>query len=167
MWKQYFGPYSVIVGLDIDPVCQQVAEDQIHIRIGNQSDTDFLQRVLDEFGTPDIIIDDGSHMMQDMRKSFLYLYRRLPDNGVYIVEDMHTCYWPDFGGGYRAEGSFMEFCKGHIDLLNAHHTKGRLKPTEFTDSTFSVCFYDSVVVFEKRKRASRLKSVTTGTIQNQ
>jgi len=38
MWRRYFGPYARIVGIDIDPNCQQHEEDGIFIRIGDQSD---------------------------------------------------------------------------------------------------------------------------------
>ena len=36
-----------------------------------------------------------------------------------------------------------------IDKLNAHHTRGDVAPDSFTDTTLSMHFYDSVVVFEK------------------
>ena len=42
LWKQYFGPYARIVGLDIRPKCKAFEEDQIHVRIGDQSDEQFL-----------------------------------------------------------------------------------------------------------------------------
>jgi hypothetical protein len=29
----------------------------------------FLQQIIDEFGSPDVVLDDGSHMMSDMRAS--------------------------------------------------------------------------------------------------
>jgi hypothetical protein len=35
------------------------------------------------------------------------------------------------------------------DQLNADNTKGELEPTEFTRTTGSISFYDSVVAFEK------------------
>jgi hypothetical protein len=163
-WKQYFGSHVTLVGIDIDPNCTRCAEAQVHIRIGNQSDTVFLQEILDEFGTPEIIIDDGSHMMKDMRESFFYLYPKLPDNSVYIIEDMHTCYWENFGGGLRSPNSFMETCKDLVDELNAYHTQGKILPNIFTNTTFSVCFYDSVVVFEKKRRPAGLCALFSGTV---
>ena len=164
LWKQYLGPFAVIVGIDIDPACAQCAEEQIHIRIGNQNDTAFLQNIINEFGPPDIVIDDGSHIMNDMKETFFHMYTQMPDNGVYIVEDLHTCYWPEFKGGLRAQGSFIEICKNLVDSLNAYHSQGRLKPTSFTDTTYSISFYDSMVVFEKKKRPKNLKAIITGTL---
>ncbi|MBV8898092.1 MAG: class I SAM-dependent methyltransferase, partial [Acidobacteriaceae bacterium] len=56
MWKRYFGPFAQIVGIDIDPASKQFEETQIHVRIGDQADTRFLRSVLDEFGSPDIVL---------------------------------------------------------------------------------------------------------------
>jgi SAM-dependent methyltransferase len=149
MWKRFLGPHATIVGIDIQPRCRDYEEDQIHIRIGSQQDTVFLQSVLDEFGPPDIVLDDGSHVMSQIAASFAFLYPTLSKNGVYLVEDLHTAYWEDYEGGLRREGSFIERAKTLIDELNADHTRGQLPPTDFTRTTLSMHFYDSIVVFER------------------
>jgi SAM-dependent methyltransferase len=149
MWKQYFGPHARIVGIDINPRCKRFAEDQIEIHIGNQEDPAFLQRVIDQVGIPDIVVDDGSHVMSHIVATFNVLYPRMLKNGVYLVEDLHTAYWKEYEGGLRRPGSFIEICKNLIDELNAEHSRGALPPTEFTRSTTAMHFYDSVVVFER------------------
>lgn len=149
MWKRYFGPHARIYSLDIRPAVANYAEDQIEFRIGDQGDVEFLARVIKETGPPDVILDDGSHKMQHMLASFEFLYPLVSKNGVYAIEDMHTCYWPAYGGGLRAPESFMEHCKTLIDELNADFTKGALAPNAFTRSTLSMHFYDSMVFFEK------------------
>jgi SAM-dependent methyltransferase len=149
LWKEWFGPQATIVGLDIDPEASEFEEDQIHVRIGDQGDTRFLASVLDEFGTPDAILDDGSHRMADLLKSFRFLYPNIASDGVYAVEDAHTSYWPRYGGGLRKRGTFIERSKRLIDELNAHSVRGRDLVTPFTDSTVSICFYESMVVFER------------------
>jgi hypothetical protein len=148
LWKRYFGPYAQIVGLDIRDK-SKFEEDQIAIRVGDQADPAVLQGLLDEFGSPDVLLDDGSHVMSDIEATFRFLYPRLARDGVYVVEDLHTAYWPDFGGGLRAPGSFIEIAKDFIDALNADHAKGAVSPTEFTATTLSMHFYDSMVVFER------------------
>jgi SAM-dependent methyltransferase len=155
MWKRYLGPHAQIVGLDINPECKQFEEDQIAIRIGNQSDLGFLQSVIDEFGRPDIVLDDGSHRMSDVVETFRFLYPRTAEDGVYMVEDLHTAYWEEYGGGLGREGSFLELCKVLIDELNADWSRGKLAPTEFTRSTLSMHFYDSIVGFEKGRHLSK------------
>ncbi len=149
MWKRFFGPHAQIVGLDIVPRCKAFEEDQIAVRIGSQNDPVFLDSIVDEFGAPDIVIDDGSHHMQHVAASFAHLYSRLSKNGVYLVEDLHTAYWPEYGGGLRAADSFIEIAKGLIDELNADFTRDQLEPTDFTRTTHAISFYDSIVVFDR------------------
>jgi hypothetical protein len=52
--------------------CKAYEDDQIAVRIGDQSDTAFLDSVLAEFGPPDVILDDGSHMMRHVQTSFTH-----------------------------------------------------------------------------------------------
>jgi hypothetical protein len=52
-------------------------EDQIEIRIGGQQDDQFLQGVINEFGTPDIVLDDGSHVRSHVVASFQFFYPRM------------------------------------------------------------------------------------------
>ncbi len=159
MWKRYFGPHARIIGIDIRPQCQAYEEDQISIRIGDQSDFAFLDQVCAEFGIPDIILDDGSHVMAHIEATFSHLYPKMTKNGVYMVEDLHTAYWPNFGGGLRAPASFMEKCKSLIDALNADHTRGALEPDEFTRTTLSMHFYDSIVAFERGRHTVKMAPV--------
>jgi SAM-dependent methyltransferase len=149
MWKRYFGPNATIVGIDIQPECAQFAEDQIQIFIGDQSDPAFLRSVIEAVGQPDIVIDDGSHVMQHIQASFDVLYPQVSKNGVYLVEDLHTAYWEEYGGGYLKPDTFIERCKSLVDGLNAYHSRGAVTVDEFARSTMSMHFYDSIVVFEK------------------
>ena len=149
LWKRYFGPHARVVGIDIRPECAEFEEDQISVRIGDQSDQTFLANLVEELGPFDAVLDDGSHMMPHVRASFDFLYPTVPRNGVYFVEDLHTAYWSEYDGGLRRKTSFIEHCKDLIDELNADHARGKLEPTAFTVSTLSMHFYDSIVVFEK------------------
>ncbi len=155
MWKRFFGPHARIIGIDINPKSSQFAEDQIEVRIGDQSDQKFLNSVLEEFGPPDIVLDDGSHVMSHIEATFATLYPALSRNGVYLVEDLHTAYWDEFEGGLRRKGSFLEHCKHLVDELNADHSREALAPTDFTRSTLSMHFYDSVVAFEKGRHTAK------------
>jgi cephalosporin hydroxylase len=149
MWQRFLGPMATIVGIDINPECKQHEEPGIHVRIGDQSDPKFLQSLIDEFGTFDIVIDDGSHRMQHLLKSFEFLYPRIAKNGLYIAEDLHTCYWPEYGGGLDQPDSFVNVSKSLVDKLNADHSRGQVESDFFARNTFGISFYDSVIVFER------------------
>ena len=92
MFAEYFGPLATVVGIGIDKNCKQSESDYMHVRIGDQSNTNFLESVLNEFGTPDLVLDDGGHVMQHVRSSFDYLYPRLSRNRIYMVEDIIKCF---------------------------------------------------------------------------
>jgi hypothetical protein len=62
MWRRYLHPESIVIGIDIYAACKRFEEDGIRIFIGDQSDHLFLQHVIDDVGTADIVIDDGSHI---------------------------------------------------------------------------------------------------------
>jgi len=149
MWQRYFGPLAKIVGIDIDDKCTAHESPGIYVRIGDQKDERFLQAVIDEFGIPDIVVDDGSHKMDDVSASFQFLYPKMPKNGVYAVEDLHTAYWKEYGGGIDETRSFVNQAKRFIDSLNADHSRGVIPVDFITRETFSISFYDSVIVFEK------------------
>ncbi len=160
MWKDYFGEDSRIIGIDIDPNCKRHEAPGIEIFIGSQDDPDVIQSILNKYSNIDIVLDDGSHFMHHMIATFNMLYDRVSPNGVYLVEDTHTCYWPEFDGGLKVAGSFMEFVKGKLDEINAFYSRGALPVSEFTRSTDSITTYDSVVAFERRPQGARQAPIT-------
>jgi hypothetical protein len=165
MWKRYFGPHARIVGIDNYPESKKFEEDQIEIYIGEQQDTRFLDSVIGEIGIPDIIVDDGSHIMSHVTATFQFLYPRMLKNGVYLVEDLHTAYWDECEGGLRRPATFIELCKNLIDELNADHSRGSLPPTDFTRNTMSMHFYDSIVVFERGTYTKKFAPAMGATVE--
>lgn len=160
MWKEYFGAGAKIIGLDIDPSCKAHEADGIQIFIGSQDDPYVLNEIVEKYPEIDIVLDDGSHIMKHMVETFEYLYPKISPNGCYIVEDTHTCYWDEYGGGVKRVGSFMELVKDRLDDINAFHARGAIPVTPFTKSTQSISVYDSVVVFERRPQGIRQAPIT-------
>ena len=119
MWQDDFGAESRLTFLDIDPACKAFEVPGLTVEIGDQSDGIFLQDVATKHGPFDIIIDDGGHKMKQQIASFNALWSRLSDGGLYVVEDTHTSYGPGFGGGFRAQKSFVEFSKDLIDHMHS------------------------------------------------
>jgi hypothetical protein len=152
MWKQYFGPNAKIFGIDINPHCKQLEEEQIEIFIGDQEDRRFLKSLTEKIPKIDILIDDGGHTMKQQINTYEELFSCIDKNGVYLCEDLHTSYCPNGEGGYKKRGTFIEYSKNFIDYINAWHSvqTSRLSVTEFTKSVHSLHYYDSVLVIEKR-----------------
>lgn len=151
MWRDYFGPQARIVGVDNNPRLTTLGEPGIEIILGDQGDRAFLRRLAQQLGRIDVLIDDGSHIMAHQIATLEELYRAVDPDGVILVEDTHTSYWREHGGGLHTPFSFMEYAKRLVDELNAWHSRDphSFAPGPFTRSTRSMHFYDSVVVIEK------------------
>jgi mycinamicin biosynthesis methyltransferase MycE-like protein len=96
MWQHFF-PRGLIYGVDIYPK-PGVRGPRIRTIQGSQNDPAFLRSLAAEFGPFDIIIDDGSHINEHVRTSFEELFGSVRPGGYYVIEDLHTSFWPEFGG---------------------------------------------------------------------
>lgn len=152
LWQGFLGPQSRLLFLDIDPACKALELPGTQVEIGDQADPAFLERVGAAYGPFDLIVDDCGHKMHQQITSFRHLWPRLRDRGMYIVEDVHTSYWPGFGGGFREPASFIEFAKDLIDRMHSWYTEDDvgfpLHP--LAREIGGIRFYDSLVVIEKR-----------------
>jgi FtsJ-like methyltransferase len=153
LWRKYFGPEARIVGVDIDPACIDRVDPGSFVVIGDQTDPTVLAAAIEQLGGGvDLIIDDGSHLGRHQIASFEYLYPRLSVHGLYACEDIQYCYSSEFEGGYRRDGTFVEYAKGLIDRLHAWHLDGELKKNfmDFARTTYGIFFYVDLIVIEKR-----------------
>lgn len=151
MWRNYFGKEAQIYGVDINPNCKRFEAENTHIFIGSQEDRQFLKDLKTKIPKVDILIDDGGHMMKQQITSFEELYDHIKEEGVYLCEDLHTSYYKSYGGGYRKQGSFVEYSKNLIDYLNAWHSKEKgFSVNNFTRTAYSMHYYDSVLVIQKK-----------------
>lgn len=150
MWRNYF-PKAQIVGIDINPDCKrhEQVDKNIHVRIGDQSDEKFLQSLIDEFGNFDLILDDGSHHVAHVNKTFQFLYRKLAPNGIYFIEDTHAAYWNSHGGSISNPESINNVAKEMVDAINADHARGQKTPDYYTQNIKCMSVYDSIIVFDK------------------
>jgi hypothetical protein len=150
MWRDYFGRRARIYGVDIDPRCAELGGRRTKVFIGDQEDREFLRSIAAQVGPIDVLIEDGGHHMGQQIATFEELYPHVKEDGVFLIEDLHTSYRRGYGGGHRRPGTFMEYAKGLTDQLNAWHSREEgFEVDEFTRSTKSMHFYNSIVVFEK------------------
>lgn len=167
MWKEYFGKNSKIFGVDIDPKTKY-EENQIEIFILDQSNVEDLRKIKDLCPRIDILLDDGSHQCLHQINTFKELFPHITTNGIYMCEDLHTSYWPAYGGGHKNQNSFIEYSKNIIDDINAwnaneHADNKELTISDLTRSVHSIHFHQSSVVIEKRL-TEPVKSELTGKI---
>lgn len=164
-WNKFFGEGTQIIGVDNRPKFQPF--DNISIAVGNQGDETFWEYFVSQCPPVDVVIDDGSHYMNDQIITFEKLFPHVKEGGVYFIEDTHSSYWNDkmgnppsaWGGGYKEPHTFIEYMKNMVDVLHDDHI-----PRESPDFAYlrpflnayrsvkAVHFYDSVVVVEKGLR---------------
>ena len=157
MWKKYF-PFGKIVSLDIyDKSALQ--ENRIKIYQGSQVDPDVLSRIVDENGSFDLIIDDGSHVNNHIITTFQYLFPKLKKGGIYVIEDIQTSYWKSMGGdneNFNNPETAMNFCKRLTDSLNysEFNIKG-YQPNYYDLNITSIHFYRNLVFIYKNENTEQ------------
>ena len=150
IWRKYFGYDAVIYGIDIDPNCAKYNGIAGQVRVGSQNNLKFLETVINEMGGgADVILDDGSHQMADILKTFKFLFPKLNDGGIYVIEDLHTAYIRHYGGGYYSKSNFFKFVSELINDMHHWYHSVDLKHPTISSSCSSIHIYDSIVVFEK------------------
>jgi demethylmacrocin O-methyltransferase len=151
MWKKYF-PFGKIYSIDIyDKSALQ--ERRIKIYQGSQVDNDFLERLDNEVGPFDVIIDDGSHLNEHIIETFKILFPKLKDGGIYAIEDIQTSYWEDMGGDSKDlnnQKTAMNFLKSLTDCLNHQEILDECyQETYFDKKIISINFYHNLVFIYK------------------
>lgn len=158
LWRKYFGKKAVIYGIDIDPECLKLNFRREHIRIGDQSDPNFLKKIKKEMKEIDIILDDGSHRQDHIKKSLLTLFPHLNNNGIYVIEDLHSAYLSGYQGGFGKKNNFFNSIRNLIDDMHFQYHLKKLYFPQFKKQCFSIHIYDSIVIIEKRKHIKAVHS---------
>jgi hypothetical protein len=151
MWRRWFGSGVHLFGIDINPECAKYDGIDGSVRIGSQADPDFLNRVVDEMGGVDLVLDDGSHHMRHVRTSFDVLFPRLSVGGLYMIEDMHTAYLTRFGGGLRSPANIYRMASEMIDDMHHWYHRGEPQRPELANWVAGVHAHDSILVIDKQK----------------
>jgi len=151
LWKEYF-PKAQIVGLDIFDK-HSFAEDRIDIFRGSQDSNETLDHLTKQYGEFDLIIDDGSHVNAHVIFTFNCLFPSLKTGGIYVVEDLQTAYWRNFGGTstdldakYTSVGFFRNLVNGlnHREIVRPGYV-----PSYLDLNIESIHFYHNIVFVYK------------------
>lgn len=154
LWRDYLGEGCKVVGLDLDPTCKRFEADGFPIYIGDQSDPALLARIADEHGPFDIIVDDGSHISEHQIASFKALFPRLKDGGVYACEDLHTSYWPGWGGGLGRDDTFIAYLKSLLDRIHDKYHQGAEADDPTPEQIAWMTLADSIAFIHKQAPAT-------------
>jgi hypothetical protein len=165
LWENYF-PNATLHFIDITSDNIKYYSSRSHYHFLNQENVSALEKFGQINGPFDVILDDGGHTMNQQITSFVTLFRHMSSGGAYIIEDLHTSYWREYGGSgnlRRADhGTTIGFLKGLVDEINftgsatqcadwdklPQNLKDSL--TEMQRDIASIQFYSSVCIIEKR-----------------
>lgn len=161
MWKDYYFE-STIAGLDINPMPHS---DEFAQFCGDQKDAKVADVIHDAIGDMDVVIDDGSHRWEDQIASFKLYWPFVKPGGWYVIEDLHTSYFMEFGepGGLNT----MQFLHLLMDDVNMYGAGGlgdcrnlqgyaELKDqlSIYQRTIESMTFYPSIVFIRKNDNAN-------------
>jgi len=159
IWKNYFGPNSQIIGIDINPECKKFEKDNIKIFIGNQSSPKFWQNFFHQVGSVDVVLDDGGHTNLDQIISTIECVKNIKDGGMLVVEDTHTSYINRYNSSEKF--SFLNFSKKLVDDVNLNIKKDNLDENfnknyrfSLNKYIYSTHFYEGIVVFNINRNKS-------------
>lgn len=114
-WRDYF-LIAEAWGIDINPAAKQDYGPRIHVETGSQDDPETIARCApgQQF---DVVIDDGSHLVVHLLKSYELLWPRVKPGGWYVMEDMN-CSYNDMTP-YRSVWPGQSFNGAAVDMNNA------------------------------------------------
>lgn len=114
MFKDYFQPGSVIHGIENQAVT--VPLNGVAVFFGNA----YTEEMLSVLGQYDIIIDDGSHKLQDVQFFIKHYLNKVNPGGLLIVEDVQP--------GINTKDLFESVPAEHRScayIIDCRHAKGR------------------------------------------
>jgi len=119
-WSEFFKSGQRFVGCDINPKCGSLKYDdpRISVVVGDANTPSGYQAIRAISSDFDIVIDDGSHLSMDVLNSFVNYFPMVKPGGLYVVEDTHTIYFDQYGGGILNDHGAYAFFKRLIDVVN-------------------------------------------------
>ena len=150
MWAEYF-PNAAVTGLDIYEKQLDLGP-RVSIVQGSQDDAELLQRLSRERGPFDLVIDDGSHIVNHVLATFEILFPLLPEDGIYAVEDVQTAFWPSYGGNAAGANTIVTRMGNLIRAMHADEVTamgGAPLDTKWGDQVGGVHFFRNVILVQR------------------
>lgn len=135
-----------IYGIDINPDFIKKTPDMenIEVFLCDSSNKNEIESIISKIGGDfDMIIDDGGHDTINQQKTLSYMFKYVKNNSLYIIEDLHTSIWGNFGLPPNDEKSCLNILKNYaksgkleshyIDKLDLEYLNDTIKNIEIYD----------------------------------
>jgi predicted O-methyltransferase YrrM len=116
MWKDYFTKAEIFTIDNVD--CPQISgRERIHTLLGDAYSYETIKELPNNF---DIIIEDGSHKIEDMSFVVVEYVKKLKPNGILVVEDIPDFNWTNIlknlvPDNYKVEIKDLRRVRGRYD----------------------------------------------------
>jgi Methyltransferase domain len=121
MWREFL-PNATLFAIDVDPRCLAFERELpgTTIALVDQANPVALRQFADRIGGElDVVIDDGGHTMNQQLTSFEVLFPYVVSGGAYVIEDLGTAYWVEYGGrDLGQDGTSIALVKRLIDAVH-------------------------------------------------
>ena len=160
MWEKEF-PNAQIFAVDTNSQNFVYKPKRAKYIMGDLDQQEFRNQVK-QHGPWDIIIDDASHYCDQQVTLFKEFWPQIKDQGVYVVEDLLTSYWPKLSYAPKEQPlTGIDYLKTLVDHLNSYTDKqyeygSRVgQPLNELDKTiYSIHFYSQIAfIFKGHKEA--------------
>ena len=98
MWSEFY-PNAKITGFDIEDKSALKLNNNVDVKLLDQGNREQLSLLTYENKDIDVIVDDGSHLIDHQIMTFEILFDSLKSKGQYVLEDLHTS--TNFHSGYH------------------------------------------------------------------
>lgn len=158
MWKKYFGADATVIGIDIYEDFVNTTIDGCELVLGDQNDPEFWNTFFQTHPDIDVFIDDGGHQAHQQITTAESVWSHMKEGSVFLCEDTHTSYFPDYfdrSGKYK---TFIEYSKNLLEILHINYRIDSERNSELDrlvdlyKDLNCICYYDSVVVLEKKRQ---------------
>ncbi|VDM37939.1 unnamed protein product [Toxocara canis] len=112
-WAQLFPQAEVIVGVDIAQKSFSVPPSVVMIQ-ANQTNETVIAEICEKYGPFDLVVDDASHICEDVIATFKLVWPCLKSESIYILESFLSC---NLFSGVQIVCMLMQFRKPSWRLI--------------------------------------------------
>ena len=102
-------------------------------------------------------------------KTFKFLFSRINEHGIYVIEDTQTSYWAKMGGSsidLDEKNTMMGIFKGLVDDLNYSEFEDRKSDIDYFDKHVVVIYLYHNLVFVKKGKNNEGSNMLTSHSRN-
>lgn len=142
MWSDYL-PESEICGYDIRPECASLCGDKGNIKI---TISDLTKEI--PAHSSHLLVDDGSHISEDIVAAFANCWPTVVPGGYYVIEDLSCTY----GGGYarQFESSFGRKVENNRETITKF-VDVMMQSIDFRKDIEHFRYYPQLLVIKKKR----------------